>query len=127
VYNTHPVGYLKVASVVLDRLELRLEASLVWSWITQEDLKRFDIGMEDVDALIDLVRTADVADVAAVLKEQPDGQYKVSMRSKGATNVGALCESRGGGGHALAAGFTASGTDPHAIIDDIVQGLTANG
>jgi phosphoesterase RecJ-like protein len=123
VYNTHPVGYLRLAAAALGRLEVRPEASLVWTWVTQEDLTLNEVTMDDIEGLIDLVRTADVADVAAVLKEQPDGRYKVSMRSKGGSNVGALCEAMGGGGHALAAGFTADGSDARATIGQIVDVL----
>lgn len=123
IYDTHPIGFLRLASEVLERLRYRPEANMVWSYFTQADLARHGIGIEDTDALIDLVRTADVADVAALLKESPDGRYKVSMRSKGASDVGALCESFGGGGHALAAGFTANGRDPAETIEEIVRAL----
>jgi len=64
--------------------------------------------MADTEDLIDAVRAAREADVAAVMKQQPDGRFKVSMRSKGATNVGAIAQSWGGGGHRLAAGYTSS-------------------
>ena len=125
VYNTHPVGFLRLASVALSRLRIRGDASLAWSWVTTEDLAKSGVEMEDIEALIDLVRTADVADVAAVLKQQADGRYRVSMRSKGGANVGAVCTSFGGGGHALAAGFTATGTDPERIVDDVAAALRA--
>jgi phosphoesterase RecJ-like protein len=125
VYNTHPVGYLRLASRALERLELRPEASLVWTWVTQQDLSDHKIEMEDIEGLIDLVRTADAADVACVLKEQTDGRFKVSMRSKGGSDVGALCARMGGGGHMLAAGFTSRNGDRGALIDEIASGLRA--
>jgi bifunctional oligoribonuclease and PAP phosphatase NrnA len=123
VYDTHPVGFLRLLGVALERAEIVADASMIWTWMTQADLASAGIGMEDTDALIDVIRTADVADVACVLKELPDGIYKASMRSKGATNVGAVCESFGGGGHALAAGFTADGREPRAIADAIAAKL----
>lgn len=125
VYNTHPLGYLRVAAVALDRLEHEPGADLVWTYVTQKDLAAHEVGLDDIEALIDLVRTADVADVAAVLKEQPDGRFKVSMRSKGDHDVGALCTAFGGGGHALAAGFTARHADPRATIAEIIAALGA--
>ena len=126
IYDTHPVGYLKLAADVLARLEHRPDADMVWTWFSQQDLARHGIGMDDTDALIDLVRTAEVADVAVIVKEHADGRWKVSTRSKGATNVGAICEANGGGGHALAAGFTApEGEQPAQIIERIVAALRA--
>jgi phosphoesterase RecJ-like protein len=123
VYNTHPVGFLKLAAVALGRIEVRDDANLVWTWVERGDLDAAGIGIEDIESLIDLVRTAEVADVAAVLKQQSDGRYRVSMRSKGAADVGALCESFGGGGHRLAAGFTSADGDPHATIEAIAAAL----
>jgi phosphoesterase RecJ-like protein len=123
IYNTHPVGYLRLAGIALDKLEVREDAGLVWTWVTKEDLERTDVGLEDIEALIDLVRTADVADVAVVLKQQPDGRYRVSMRSKGAADVGSVATRFGGGGHALAAGFTSVDGDPRATIEEIATAL----
>ncbi|HJR19237.1 MAG TPA: bifunctional oligoribonuclease/PAP phosphatase NrnA [Actinomycetota bacterium] len=125
VYDTHPVGFLKVLALALDRAEVIPDASMIWTWVTREDLERNGIDPEDTDGLIDAVRTADVAEVAAVLKELPDGNYKVSMRAKSTADVGALCESFGGGGHALAAGYTADGKDPRAIAETIAERLRA--
>lgn len=124
IYDTHPVGYLRVLAVALDRLELIPEASMVWTWIDRRDLETAGIGLDDTEALIDVVRTAETADVACVIKENPDGALKVSMRSKGGADVGAVCEALGGGGHALAAGFTANGSDPRAIARDLAARLS---
>jgi phosphoesterase RecJ-like protein len=41
-----------------------------------------------------------------VKTDPEDGWLKVSMRSKGRVDVGALCSELGGGGHRFAAGFT---------------------
>jgi len=100
------------------------EASLVWTSVTQDDLEAYGIGMDATEGLIDLVRTDGASDVAAVLKEQPDGGIKVSLRSKGATNVAEVAGRFGGGGHALAAGFT-SDRDAAGTIDAIVEALVA--
>ena len=123
VYDTHPVGFLKVLAIALDRAEVIPDASMIWTWVTREDLDRNGIDPEDTDGLIDAVRTADVAEVAMVLKELPEGNYKVSMRAKSKADVGALCESLGGGGHALAAGFTAESKDPREIAAMIAERL----
>jgi phosphoesterase RecJ-like protein len=123
IYNTHPVGYLRLAATALEKLQVREDAALVWTWVTTEDLDRAQVGLEDIEALIDLVRTADVADVAVVLKQQADGRYRVSMRSKGAADVGSVATRFGGGGHALAAGFTSADGDPRATIEEIASAL----
>ena len=55
------------------------------------------------------MRATREADVAVLLKELEDGTWKGSFRSKGATDVGAVAQALGGGGHALAAGFEVAG------------------
>jgi bifunctional oligoribonuclease and PAP phosphatase NrnA len=64
-----------------------------------------------------------------VLKEQPDGGHKVSLRSKGATDVGAIATHFGGGGHAFAAGFTSEdGLEATvAALVDVLAGRGAAG
>jgi len=129
VYDTHPLGYLHLLSIALSRIELiagsSTESTMVWTWIDNDDLKTAGIGLDETEALIDVVRVAEEAEVACVLKETPDGRFKVSMRAKGAIDIGAICEALGGGGHALAAGFTAEGTDPRAVALDIADRLKA--
>lgn len=124
VYDTHPVGFLKLAAEALGRAAV-IEGGpgLIWTWITQDDLRRHGLGLEDTEALIDWVRTAAEAEVACVLKEQPDGRQKVSLRAKAAADVGAVAASFGGGGHRLAAGFTASDGDRRAIVAAVAARL----
>ncbi|MEO8324169.1 MAG: DHHA1 domain-containing protein, partial [Actinomycetota bacterium] len=58
-------------------------------------------------------------------KEQSDGTYRVSLRSKGPRSVGAIARANGGGGHEFAAGFTAKSVDE--AIKAVVAGLTEQG
>jgi phosphoesterase RecJ-like protein len=108
LFEDAPIAYLRVAAVALDRIQLVPEANLVWTYITQHDLSEEEATLADTDDLIDLVRMAREADVGCVLKQQADGFFKVSLRSKGATDVGAVAFEFGGGGHRLAAGYTAT-------------------
>jgi phosphoesterase RecJ-like protein len=104
---------------VLDRVELVPEANLVWTHLTRKDLADSDVPIQETDDLIDIIRTAREADVAAVIKEQRDGGWKVSLRSRGDTDVAALADAFGGGGHRLAAGYTSK-----ASLKESVRALT---
>ncbi len=115
VYESVPFGYLGVAGAVLSRATLEPAHSLVWSYLTQDDLGRHRIGMEDADALIDDVRIAREAEVALLLKEQPGGQWKLSLRSRRHVDVAAIAGTMGGGGHHRAAGCSFSGTRDEAV------------
>lgn len=118
LYEDGSVGYLKLLGRVLDRVQHVPEANLVWTHVLRADLDAAGIPIQETDDLIDLVRTAREADVSAVVKEQRDRRFKVSLRSRGDTNVAAVAEAFGGGGHRLAAGYTSK-----ASLEETVQGL----
>jgi bifunctional oligoribonuclease and PAP phosphatase NrnA len=128
LYEDGSFAFLRVLSAALDRVELVADAGhgLVWTYITADDLARAGATLSETDDLIDVIRTAAEADVACVVKQQPDGLFKVSMRSRGASDVGAVAAAHGGGGHRLAAGYT-SDRDVPGTIEAIVAALRAPG
>jgi phosphoesterase RecJ-like protein len=105
LFEQHRFAYLQLVAVALERSVLDRPLRFVATWITQADLDRFGIAIEEAEGLIDLVRRTDEADVACVLKETPDGT-KVSLRSTSEVDVSAIAMAFGGGGHRAAAGFT---------------------
>ena len=108
LYEDNSLAYLRVLAVALERATLEEDDDLVWTYLTQTDLAEAGVEPNEVDDLIDVVRTAREADVTAVLKQQRDGRFKVSLRSKGSHDVATVASSFGGGGHRLAAGYTST-------------------
>ena len=123
VYESVAFGYLGVAGAVLSRATLEPAQSLVWSYLTQDDLRRNGVGMEDADALIDSVRLAREAEVALLLKEQPDGNWKLSLRSRRSVDVAEIALALGGGGHHRASGCSFEGGMDDAV-DAVRKRLT---
>jgi phosphoesterase RecJ-like protein len=108
LYEDSGLADLALLSVALRRIRLEEDADLVWTYLTQGDLHAAGVDGGGTDDLIDVVRTAREADVAAVIKQQRDGRFKVSLRSRGDHDVAAVAARFGGGGHRLASGFTSS-------------------
>ncbi|MEU6727984.1 DHH family phosphoesterase [Nonomuraea wenchangensis] len=104
LWDRSPFGYLKVLAAALDRV--RLEDGLVWTYVTRVDRAAHGLPYAEIEGIIDVVRRTDEAEVAVVLKEDDEGAWQVSTRSKGAVDVGAACAALGGGGHHNAAGYT---------------------
>ncbi|MDJ0925877.1 MAG: DHH family phosphoesterase [Acidimicrobiia bacterium] len=121
VYEEAPFGYLHVAGSVLARAQLDPERRIVWSVLYRRDLEAEELRYEDADGLIDLVRLAEEADVACLLREIGDGEFKGSLRSRGRIDVSEIAAGFGGGGHHNAAGFVAGGT-PESIIARVAKG-----
>jgi phosphoesterase RecJ-like protein len=106
LYEDNRAAYLDVASVAMSRARLEPDADLVWTYVLWSDLERAGVGPGDIEDLLDVVRTAREADVAALVKQQRDGRFKVSVRSRGGHDLSAVASGFGGGGHRLAAGYT---------------------
>ena len=115
VYEEVPFGYLGVAGLVLQRAVLEAERRLVWSVLTAADMERHGIGLDDTDPLIDAIRVARESDVAMLLKDLGADRVKVSLRSRGRADVGAIAVALGGGGHHNAAGFNFAGSVEAAL------------
>jgi bifunctional oligoribonuclease and PAP phosphatase NrnA len=120
LYEDNSLEFLRLLGTILERATLVPEADLVWTWLTRKDLEGARVAIQETEDLIDVLRTARESDVAAVAKEQRDGGFKVSMRSRGKTNVAAIAERFGGGGHRLAAGYTSK-----ADLDQTGKALVA--
>jgi bifunctional oligoribonuclease and PAP phosphatase NrnA len=108
LYEDNGAAYLRLLGRALRRIRLEPEADLVWTYLTWVDLDESGVEPGEADDLIDVVRTAREADVAAVIKQQRDGRFKVSLRSRGGHDVAAVASEFGGGGHRLAAGYTSA-------------------
>ena len=111
VYDTAPFAYVQLLGRACAAARLDADAvgglGLVWTCLEADDLRASGLGLADVEGVIDALRVAQEAEVAVVLKGDPlEGGWKVSTRSKGTVDVGAVCTALGGGGHRFAAGFT---------------------
>ncbi|HVM12366.1 MAG TPA: DHHA1 domain-containing protein, partial [Actinomycetota bacterium] len=122
LYEDASLDYLRLLGTLLERIERVPEADLLWTHLSRKDLEAAGIPIQETEDLIDVVRSAREADVAAVLKEQREGGYKVSLRSKGKTDVSAIAAGFGGGGHRLAAGYSSS-LDLRTTVDGLIGAL----
>ena len=120
VYEEAPFGYLKAVAIAMQRAVLDPERRLVSTFVTDEELRTAGIGWSETENLIDLLRVAVEADTAVLAKGHDDGRIKVSLRSRGETDVGGLAAAMGGGGHRLAAGFTV-----HGEVEKVLERVAA--
>jgi bifunctional oligoribonuclease and PAP phosphatase NrnA len=113
VFDTRPFAAIGLLTEVLQRAELDPAAArglgLITAYATRADLDRFNQPPQALESFMDVLRTAQEADVACLVKPLAEGRWAVSLRSRGGTDVGQAAVALGGGGHRLAAGFTGYG------------------
>ncbi len=80
-----------------------------------DDEVRDGLRQEELDSVIDILRTAQEAEIAAVIKQTGPRSWQVSLRSRSSVDVAAAAEALGGGGHVRSAGFTHLGEPLDAV------------
>ncbi len=120
--DTHPFRWLTMLSRVLGCAQVVPDAlagrGLVYAVVGNQEL--ISARSEEVESIVDIVRTTEEAEVAAVFKEIEPQQWSVSMRAKAGVDLAAVASAFGGGGHKLAAGYSATGS-----TDEVVASLRA--
>jgi len=119
IYQENEMPRLRLLGKLLTSLETRQEGLFAVGIITGEDLAAVGAGPADTDNFSNWTRDIRGVQVGIFLLEQPDGSWKVSLRSKGNWVVNRAAAAMGGGGHAAAAGFRTTG-DPRAIVDRVI-------
>jgi phosphoesterase RecJ-like protein len=108
VYATRPKR-LKLLGRVLENLELAAGGRLALGQVALADLAALEAEPGDLEDAVEALRGVPGVETAALLRELDDGGVKVSLRSRGATDVSAVARALGGGGHKSAAGARLEG------------------
>jgi len=102
VYFSNPISKMRLLGSALNTL--RRDGSLVWMHVDRAAMERCEASEEDCEGLANYALSIEGIEVALFFREQPDGRFRVSLRSKGAVNVAAVAKAFGGGGHECASG-----------------------
>lgn len=116
INRTGSIEQLKIVGLSLANAERYGEALV--STVDNADYERANATELDSKESIDRLRTVSGVEVVAHLREI-DGGTKASLRSE-SVDVGEVARRFGGGGHRLAAGYTASGKNPEEAKDELL-------
>src|SRR5262249_53571272 len=108
-YQSNKKSRPKLVGSVLSAMQIDPLGRIAIVYLDHEMARAAGGTYEDTEGLINLPLT--VKEILAVVffKQIEGDQYRVSMRSKGEIDVGAIAKGFGGGGHKNAAGCTVSG------------------
>jgi bifunctional oligoribonuclease and PAP phosphatase NrnA len=117
IYFGHSTAKMRLLGSALSVLQR--EGALAWIWVTQEQMERAGAKEEDCEGLVNYALAIGDVEVAAFFRELPDGRFRVSLRSKGKTDVSRVAEDFGGGGHTCASGCAVDGP-LHAAVESVL-------
>src|SRR5262245_54677708 len=131
VYDSNSMGRLKLFGAVLSAMQIDGTGRIAIVYLDHEMAREAGGTYEDTEGLINLPLTVKEIEAVVFFKQIEGGQYRVSMRSKGDIDVGAVAKTFGGGGHKNAAGCTVTGAIDAlqklflAKIEDAIDGRPA--
>lgn len=100
------VGGLRLWGEVLSRLKINSELGIAFTYIKDEDFRRYQVDEEELESLSNFLNIITDVSATAVFRLSGD-KVKASWRTKrDDVDLASFCRLFGGGGHKKAAGFT---------------------
>ncbi len=119
IYENEPYGRFKLIELVIKRIELVKSKKLIYSYLLKKDFEKLNLPFSAQDGVIELLRSAADAKIAALFKQVTRGNFKVSLRSaESSYNVAEIAAKFGGGGHRMASAYAQKGS-----LEDVITNL----
>lgn len=119
MFTRQPKARAILYGKVMSKMRFFLADRLALIVISNEDMTKSGATKSMTEGFVDFPLTIDGVEVSASVMEFKEGQYKISLRSKGTVNVNAIAATFGGGGHVLASGCMLFGS-----LEEVIDKLT---
>jgi bifunctional oligoribonuclease and PAP phosphatase NrnA len=113
-YDSNSLARVRIFGVVMNGMVIVDEGRVALLSITRQTMTDLSGTSDDLEGLINFPLTVKDIEAVAFFKEIGANDWRVSLRSKGTVDVGAIARWQGGGGHTNAAGCSAKGA-----LDDV--------
>ncbi len=107
IYFSNREAKLRLLGLALNHL--RCEGGLAWSWVMAADLAGCAAIDEDCEGVVTYLIGIEDVRAAVFLRELENGDFQLSIRSKGGIDVSKVASEFCGGGHRNASGCTIAG------------------
>jgi phosphoesterase RecJ-like protein len=118
-YDSNSLARVRIFGAVMNGMVIVNEGRVALLSITRQTMQDLGGTNDDLEGLINFPLTVKDIEAVGFLKEIGDHEWRVSLRSKGTVDVGAIARWQGGGGHTNAAGCSARGP-----LDDVLKQYT---
>ncbi len=106
IFDVLTVGKLGLLQRMLARVTRLHDGMLVYSELLCSDMEETGAGAEDIEGLVNFLRSIDGVHLAILFREFSPDETKINLRARPGVNCAALARRFGGGGHPAAAGAT---------------------
>lgn len=115
IYGTKKIEHLHALGSILASANCVKNENIAWIILKKEELKKFNIDIEDTHGFINNLLILDNIKVACMFRD--DGEkLKLSLRSTGDYDVGIIATALGGGGHSHSAATIIDKTEEMSLI-----------
>ncbi len=109
-FDTKSRARIELERMALDQMRFYHDGRVAVMAITNAMVEKSHAGENDLEGLPPIPRQIEGVWVGITLRQKPDGNYKISVRTGTHADAAAICATLGGGGHNRAAGCATDGT-----------------
>lgn len=110
IMDGYSLSRLRLLEMALGTIEFHREGKIAIMFISLDMFEKARAHREDCEGFIDYPRFTQGVELAVLIRQTGEKNYKFSLRSNKSVNVAMLASSFGGGGHSRAAGFEGYGS-----------------
>ena len=110
LYEQRSEASVRLLAEMLESLELSGNGAVATALLLPGMYERSGATHQDAEGLIDQPRSIAGVEVVGLIRQIDDGEFKISLRSRGLLDVESIARRYSGGGHRNAAGCRMSGT-----------------
>lgn len=108
-YDSNSLSRVRIFGAVMNGMVIVDEGRVAMLAITRRTMDELNGTNDDLEGLINFPLTVKDIEAVAFFKEIGDQEWRVSLRSKGSVDIGAIAREFKGGGHTNAAGCSTTG------------------
>ena len=124
IFESYSIGRVRLTVALLNAMTLHHDQQVAVLAFDDGLLERCGATIDDTEGLVNLPLGAREVVAVALLKQQSDGSWRISLRSKGDVDVRSVAMQWQGGGHRNASGCTMTG-DQDAVASTLVAAMSA--
>lgn len=109
VYDSASLGRLKLCGAIMTGMDVDPSGRIAVLYVDRAMANGAGATFEDTEGVINQPLTVKEMHAVIFFKQTEGDEYRVSLRSKGDVDIGAVAKAFGGGGHKNAAGCTVKG------------------